>query len=280
MNNIFSPVLIVGSPRSGTTWLQRTLLQHEHICGGQESNFFLIFIHALQSVKRNNDNRGVGLSYYLSSSQIDNLIRHCWEYTFSEIYEDNDGKILLEKSPCHAMFLDDIAEVLPNAKFIHIIRDSRAVVASLIAANKTWGAKWAPSKAKEASIMWYSHVSKAKQSETAKVKSKYIEVYYEDLVSSTSHELQRIFDFIGIDYNEKLIDDLINQNTFEFNLKNKNVFVSKNNHLISEPDGFYRQGTIDGWKKDLGFFQKLIVWRYTRKLMKALGYDFKGTRRL
>lgn len=272
--------MIVGSPRSGTTWLQRILLQHESVCGGQESNFFLIFIHALSSVKKNHDNRGVGLSYYLSPAQIDTLIRHCWEYTFSEIYEHNDGKILLEKSPCHAMFLDDIAEVLPNAKFIHIIRDSRAVTASLIAANRSWGIGWAPSSVKQAAIMWFRHVSKAKRSETAKDNSKYIEVYYEDLVSSTSIQLQRIFDFIGLDYNDELIEFMINENTFENNSKNKNLFISKDNNIIKEPDGFYRQGTIDGWKKDLGFFQKLIVWRYTRKLMKALGYDFKGARRL
>jgi len=43
-----------------------------------------------------------------------------------------------------------------------------------------------------------------------------------------------------------------------------------------EPDGFIRKGKADSWKKELNIFQKLTIWRYTRKLMRECGYDWNG----
>src|SRR5687768_17973655 len=38
-----APVFVIGSPRSGTTWVQRLLVAHPAVCGGQESHFFAAF---------------------------------------------------------------------------------------------------------------------------------------------------------------------------------------------------------------------------------------------
>ncbi len=40
------------------------------------------------------------------------------------------------------MLLPEILQLLPDAKVIHIVRDSRAVVASLLAASQGWGSEW------------------------------------------------------------------------------------------------------------------------------------------
>ena len=45
---LLRPLFIVGAPRSGTTWVQRLLLSHPAIRGGQESNFFCAFGPVLQ----------------------------------------------------------------------------------------------------------------------------------------------------------------------------------------------------------------------------------------
>lgn len=62
ISTLLSPVLIVGSPRSGTSWLQRLLLEMPEICGGQESYFYAVFNSAFLSVNDKTDSRGVGLT--------------------------------------------------------------------------------------------------------------------------------------------------------------------------------------------------------------------------
>ena len=50
---IEAPVFIIGCQRSGTTWLQRLLISHPSLCGGQESHFFRPSDRPSSSIKTN-----------------------------------------------------------------------------------------------------------------------------------------------------------------------------------------------------------------------------------
>lgn len=278
IDTLLSPVMIVGSPRSGTTWLQRLLLENETICGGQESYFYAIFNAAFISVNDTKDERKIGLSPYWELKDFNYQIRELWVRTFLPMLDSKpSARVLLEKTPFHALFMDDITKLLPETKFIHLIRDSRSVTASLNAASKGWGSYWAPKSTKKSALEWYRHVKSARDSDIAQDNQRYLEVHYEDLLSDPKAEISRILTFIGLDTDSDSIRTSIENQAFETQKKKGGTgLTNTKGKEIKEPAGFFRKGSADAWKDDLNIFQKVIVWRFTRKLMKKCGYDWNG----
>src|SRR5439155_20968488 len=73
---LLRPVFIIGAPRSGTTWVQRLMLSHPAIRGGQESNFFMAFAGVLQTFYRvEQTSRKVGLANYWTEPALPEELR-------------------------------------------------------------------------------------------------------------------------------------------------------------------------------------------------------------
>lgn len=277
---LLSPVFIVGAGRSGTTWLQRMFLSHPGVIGGQESEFFLVMTPAIGSVipEKNGIERSVGLSKYWGRSDFCDEIRGLWKKTFSPLSDGrNEISLLVEKTPSHCIHMAAIKEILPNAKFIHVIRDSRAVAASMMAASRGWGQHWAPGTAKDAAVSWWVSVSAGRSSGSNLSPSEYTEIHYEELLADPVDELRRLFDFSGLAYTDELLAQIVEANRFDKRKSSeKSEFVDSGGNKLVEPKGFYRKGKADSWKADLSLMQKLVIWRYTRKLMHECGYDWEG----
>ncbi len=277
---IEAPIFIIGSPRSGTTWLQRLLLSHPEICGGQETHFFsTLGASVIRPYKiQQTSVRKIGLPCYWSEEEIKARIFGFWFDTVKHIVDKSpDANYLLEKTPDHAQYMDVIMEILPQSRFIHIIRDSRSVVSSLLAANKEeWGKQWAPKGAKDAAIIWYLNVLAAREYGKTLSSNHYYELRYEDLKADTFEQLKQVFEYLAIPINENDLTTIVQNQDFETQRKLGGSPLSSTigDAVASqkEPEGFFRKGTLDSWKSDLNFFEKLTVWRYTRKLMKASGY--------
>ena len=107
--------------------------------------------------------------------------------------------------------------IFPDAKFIHIIRDGRAVAFSLL--NKKDGAtspillvgfkdilrdKYQLNRSElyNYGLAWKEYVTKAREA-TAIAKSRYYEVRYENLVREPYNELRNIVDFCELDWYSK-----------------------------------------------------------------------------
>jgi len=276
---LLAPVFIVGSGRSGTTWLQRLLLEHPEITGGQESEFFLHFSSCLRGVQRDDEiSRKLGLSVYWAESDLNKVIMNIWQKTFISMLNQKPGaKILSEKTPSHAHHMDVIAKFLPNSKFIHIIRDSRSVVSSMLAAEKGWGKSWAPGTAKKCAWLWRSSVVAAKKSGNNMPDERYLEVRYEDLLNNTNNELSRIYSYLGVNFNSELLAKIVDkQSMHKQKLSGGTGFKDYKGNDLKEPNGFFRKGKVDSWKSELNIFQKLIVWRYTWNILRKFGYDWNG----
>ena len=52
--------------------------------------------------------------------------------------------------------------------------------------------------------------------------------------------------------------------------------IINNNELFFEPEGFYRMGKKDSWRKELNFYQKRKIWMITKEYMTILGYKKSG----
>ena len=136
------PVLIVGAPRSGTTWLHRLLLADERICGGQESHFFASFGGVIGDFDRKLAmDRPHGLGCAWKRDDLLREIRSLWVRTMKPAIDARESATtLVEKTPDHALHLEAIAEVVLEARIIHLVRDSRAVASCCSPHTGTVGA--------------------------------------------------------------------------------------------------------------------------------------------
>src|SRR3954462_9045030 len=137
------PVFVVGVPRSGTTWIQRMLAMHPEAWGLLETYMF---------------SRGRGLGGLLDSAprleegdlalpppglgrvfDRAELVGELRAIATRWLTHGSDGaRFVIEKSPWHLWDLDVIAEILPEARFVHVMRDGRDVAVSVIAARGSW----------------------------------------------------------------------------------------------------------------------------------------------
>ena len=139
------PMLFVsGAPKSGTTWVQKSLDAHPQILCSGEGHFVNSLVHAFQqSIQFYNDQLAT------VSDQV---------YQGAPCYKpfDDENKIYIarsmvalmlanshraitpqtiyvgDKTPAHALYMPQLYTLFPHAKFIHIIRDVRDVVVSTI----------------------------------------------------------------------------------------------------------------------------------------------------
>lgn len=281
-NNI---VFIVGSPRSGTTWLQRILACHTKVSTGQESDLFDIYIGPqLQAWRKfldpNSSRRGVGLGcYFLEEEFLRILKEYMLKLLEPMVGNLQPGELFIEKTPSHALFIPEIIELLPESRVIHVLRDARDVVASILSASRSWGASWAPRHARAATQMWVSHVRAVRKTAAGLPKEQIYELRYEDLYTSTQEVLKDVYQFLCLEWDEEEIQDVVEKNSPEIAKKGGGTPIPIRGEIsrlmgpfVKEPQGFVRKAFPGVWKEDLSWAEKILVWRIARKIMKEVGY--------
>lgn len=270
-------VFLVGCPRSGTTWLQLMLFQHPEINSMQETHLFDWYLDPLYKVfeqdTKSKNKRNTGLSGIISYKEFDEIMIFFINkvlYNNTNINKSNTT-VLLEKTPEHLRHWELIDRLIPGSYFIHIIRDPRSVVSSMLAAKSQWGSKAAPfGGTVGASYRWVSDVDKGMC--LKKIGNRYLETQYEILSSDGPQELKKIFEFIGIDSNDMLCQKIFNDCKIS-NLQSANKKLKSPWDLSIEPKNFFRKGEIKGWKKDLTVSQIKNIEYITKSFMSKFGYD-------
>lgn len=284
-----SLVFIVGSPRSGTTWLQRLLASHPLVRTGQESDLFAVYIGPqLRAWRRELDERtrvrgGLGLGCYFLETEFLLLLK---EYTFKllkpMIADLQPGEVFVEKTPSHALYIPEILELLPKSQFIHLLRDTRDVVASLLAASRSWGKSWAPADARRATKMWLTHVKAVREAARGLSARQFIECRYEEFHASPVKALPRIYQFLGLEYDEDLLTKATEMNSAE-QKENVNAtpipvggeFGKISGPAVKEPSGFVRKAKPGSWREDLRLLERIYIWIQARKTMEEFGYQWR-----
>ncbi|GEM_PF-863685 len=128
------PVFIIGSPRSGTSVLAWALAEHSELCTDAETDIFYYLLReghlerAFETATARADgswlrNRGVSLEDYLA---------HIGLGLNALLTRTVDGRRWVDQTPANTLVVDRLAEMLPGARFLHILRDGRRVVHSMV----------------------------------------------------------------------------------------------------------------------------------------------------
>ena len=265
-------VFLVGAPRSGTTWLELLLAQSPAVVAAYETQLFSGYMNSCFRIWNDLRHKELssGLHHYLTPDEYLLSLRNLAASILVTIAARKPiAKIVLEKSPDHAFCSKEILELFPYAEFLHITRDPRSVVASLLAGSKTWASTWAPHDIHEACHKWRRHVESARQIRLTG--ARYHELDYRDLVEDGPRVLKGVFDWLGVSttledcatyYDECSIEKLrkgVNANTQIINLSRR-------------PREFFRHGKTDHWQHELSARKVALIEELTEPLLTELGY--------
>jgi hypothetical protein len=118
---------------------------------------------------------------------------------FYRTYAERQGKSRWgDKTPAYALRMREIARVLPEAHFIHLIRDGRDVRLSQLANNTT-----TPPPAGRHAQRWKKRVRTAQRQGSAV--DHYMEVRFEDVLTDTEAQIRRMCEFVELDYDPAML---------------------------------------------------------------------------
>ena len=286
-----SLVFLAGCPRSGTTWLQRLLAAHPRVRTGQESDLFTMYIgpqmrNWMQYKEPAADQRGgIGLACHLTEDQFMATLKGYLQAILGHMLKDvPPGCLFLEKTPSHALFVKEIHALLPKARFINVIRDPRAVAASLIAASKGWGRDWAPKTGRECARMWMTHVEAFATAAKDLPPALWQEVNYEALLANQEKGFKGILACLGLDYDAGVFAPLLGARSWNPFAKKASLpeipirgeIAQRGISTVIEPQGFNRKVSADKWREELSAedLKDLVAELSTRP--ELLSYDLSA----
>jgi hypothetical protein len=202
-----APVFIVGCERSGTTLLRLMLDSHPSLAIPNESHFIVNLhgrgrwvaatrasVRVLERVLKDEwfahwglDPAAVRqLAAVTQPSSYADVMR-----TVFAAYAASEGKPRWgDKSPTYLAHLPLLAELFPEALFVHMIRDGREVAASLM--SQVWG----PSRPIAAASFWRTRVRKGLRGGRRLPPGRYLEVRFEELVAEPERVLRELCEFL------------------------------------------------------------------------------------
>jgi hypothetical protein len=206
-------IFLVGAPRSGTTMLQSLLASHPSIISFPETKFFqyLLYEQLSQSLPNRLEKFFVDeikrpdllKSWVDGQSDLDKA--YCFIKILDELAEEQDKCIWLEKTPEHIYFIDYLENLLPDALFIHILRDGIDVIASMYDASRkspeAWGGIWDLDFCIK---RWQEAVSISNQYFD---KPNHVLVKYEQILENPQRVLSEICKFIQIDFDHSMLNN-------------------------------------------------------------------------
>jgi hypothetical protein len=178
-----------------------------------------------------------------------------------------------DKTPSYALHLPEIADALPEARFIHIIRDGRDVALSV---RPLW---FAPGKdIRTLALDWKQYIAKTR--ELSRQVRSYLEVRYEDLVRDPQRELTKLCHFIKLEYDPRMLLYYQDAKNRLGEVKTRyradgSVLISRaerlfNHRYTSMPPDVSRVGR---WKDEMAEEEKRQFLTVAGHLLQSLGYE-------
>ena len=203
---------IVGAARSGTTLLRLMLDSHPLMAIPPETHFLTeVFSGAGESPDEPERVLGALTSHArwadfgIAEKALERRLRDSAPLTqgaairaFYELYAERHGKPRWgDKTPTYVFTMREIEDLLPEARFIHVVRDGRDVVVSL---RRVW---FGPKDIDEIAEWWASRVVAARrQGEQLHC---YMELRYEDLVQEPAAVLEHVCEFLELDWDPAML---------------------------------------------------------------------------
>ena len=263
-----TPIFIGGCERSGTTLLGAMLGAHPELITTPESQF-------------------LDLAFTTEASPRDTLERFDEDWRFklwgldprarSSMPKDHPTlirKLVAEygkqrSAPPDARWVDhtpnnfqrahNLLGLFPQAKFVHLVRDGRAVAASVMPLD------WGPNTIIRAARWWVESTAHGLAAENEWGRGVVLRVRYEDLVTDPQAALLRLCEFLGIEFHPQMLS----ASGFQ-----PPEYTRKQHAFVGRPPDPSR---LRAWRRELSSREVEIFEAITGSFLVQLGYslDFK-----
>jgi len=201
-------IFVAGVPRSGTTLVQNILDCHPDIYGGSEfdriPNIIDLRRKLLKSIKleRIND--------FVSQREVDSRIADLIKIFLFPVAHRNNCSFVSEKTPWNILAFRDLIEILPKAKFVHVIRNPLSVIASIMRVGKRANEKGthSPDFAKDEFLTCYyiESVLKLINDLQSRYPQKIFTLKYENILDDPLTAIQKLCDYIGVGFDRAMLE--------------------------------------------------------------------------
>ena len=192
-----SPIFIGGAGRSGTTLLRVILDSHSRIACGPE----LKVIPSVADLwaKFRSEYAPFLAESWMGENEVDEIFRG-FIANLLEPLRRHEGKArVAEKSPNNVFYFAHLHRIFPDATFLHMLRDGRDVVASLLTMRWTTPAGAPVDYTRDARLAaryWARAVRAGRDFAQTAGGKRYREIRYEELVSRPEPCLRSLFTYL------------------------------------------------------------------------------------
>jgi hypothetical protein len=256
------PIFVVGAARSGTTWVYDILSSHPKVAGAYETWLFTMqqgVGNLFGPAHFPPGNSGLGRSF-----QREDVVREVRGFAGSLLAKSlgPGHRFLVEKSPSHVMTMPLIQEILPDARFIHVLRDGRDVSVSVRQAARTWAPKWRETFGRSiASSAWaWKQTIRRTRRDGPELGEALLEIRFEDLKADPLSGIARLLDHCRIPWQPELPEQIAARTDFDSNYR-------------SSESRFRRGGRVGDWRTRFSLIDRLVFSLAAGDTLIQTGYE-------
>ena len=268
-------VFLIGMPRSGTTWVTWLLTHHPAVVTFRHSGMFFCFDHLqkwwVRDIRytKGGGGGGNGAGTYatassaetLSEARLDRELRSLGSHVIERLTRETPGaRVFLDQTPEHIALLPFVQRVFPEARFLHVVRDPRAVYSSIRSAADSWAAPGSfPRSPIQIARRWRKLLAGAR---ALRGSDKCYELTYERIHAEPAGELEKLHRWLGLDTDARLVAESVAASDIE-----------KLREHGKNARGFFRRGSAHGWREELSASEIRVIEHEAGDEMREWGYE-------
>jgi hypothetical protein len=180
---------------------------------------------------------------------------------YAKIHGRADASVWVDHQPGHGQFLARLNDHFPDLRVIHVVRDGRAVAASLLPLD------WGPNEIHSAAYFWEQRIAWCLAAAEFLGKDRVLLLKYEDAVRSPETSMRKVADFLRIAYHPDMARGI--------GLAVPSFTVEQHRLVGSLPD----PSRINDWRKKLTGRQIEIFEAITGDMLVYFGYELMSGRK-
>jgi hypothetical protein len=274
-NDVRRLIFIGGSPRSGTTLVQNMLDCHPLILGGPEFLHIPDIMELRRKLHASIDREWINI--FCSKDDVDRHVVVSVKKLFLSLADRHGRELYSEKTPENILVFSELIELLPEAHFIQVVRDPRAILSSMQQVKKRAIGKGIKppffTASTSASIAYMKKCFDAGFKAVKHAPDKVLTVVYEQLLANPEMQAKKICNHLGIEWHESVLrpGDKAHLGDQAITIKSNEIWYDSKsyNRNIAAQD-------LEKWKSDLSPSQQFritMAFSDHSELLRC-GYDF------